>query len=86
MNEPPNPVSAGNNGPKGTPDDEARDWQIAQPETLPKPTVWPAVLALGACLLAAGVVTSWIVSLAGFIFFAAAGGGWIAAMRREEPE
>lgn len=58
-------------------------WQEPLPETLPKPTVWPVVLALGACLLAGGIVTSWIVSGAGFILFVIGCGGWIAEMRHQ---
>jgi len=53
------------------------------PETLPQPTAWPAVLAFGACLLAWGAVTSWIIALAGLVLFLLAAGGWIGRMRDE---
>jgi hypothetical protein len=61
-------------------------WRPPLPETLPKPTVQPAVLAFGACLLALGVVTSWIISGVGIVMFAIGIAGWIAEMRREQQE
>jgi hypothetical protein len=51
------------------------------PETLPKPTVWPAVLALGACFLAWGILTSWLFSAAGFVLFVTGCAGWVAELR-----
>jgi hypothetical protein len=51
---------------------------------LPAPTVWPAALATGATLLAAGVVTSWFVSLAGAVLMVAALVGWITLLLDEE--
>lgn len=51
---------------------------------LPAPTVWPAALATGATLLAAGLVTSWFVSLAGAVLMFAALVGWISLLLDEE--
>jgi hypothetical protein len=51
---------------------------------LPAPTVWPVALATGATLLAAGVVTSWFVSLAGAVLMVAALVGWITLLLDEE--
>jgi hypothetical protein len=42
------------------------------------------VQAFGACLIAWGVVTSWIISAVGLVIFAAGTGGWIARMRDEQ--
>lgn len=56
-------------------------WHAPLPESLPKPTVWPAVLALGACFLAWGILSSWLVSAAGGVLFAAGCAGWIADLR-----
>jgi hypothetical protein len=60
-------------------------WHKPLPEKLPEPTAWPAVLAIGACLLAFGVLTSWIISAAGLVIFAIGAGGWIGRMRDEQP-
>ncbi len=59
-------------------------WHAPLPERLPEPTAWPLVLALGACLMAWGVVTSWIVSGVGLLLFVAGTGGWVARMRHEQ--
>ncbi len=58
-------------------------WHEPLPVSLPKPTIWPLVLAFGACLLAWGVLTSWAISLVGLTLFATGLGGWIARMRDE---
>jgi hypothetical protein len=58
-------------------------WHPPLPERLPEPTVWPAVLAFGACLAAWGVVTSWVISVVGLVLFWAGVTGWIARMRHE---
>ena len=44
---------------------------------LPAPTAWPIVLALGICLLAAGVVTNLAFSLLGLILAVAGVRGWV---------
>ncbi|MGH9553150.1 MAG: hypothetical protein ACRD3W_27470 [Terriglobales bacterium] len=54
------------------------------PERLPRPTVWPATLALGSTLLAFGVVTSWIISLAGLGLFLLGAGGWFEELRNDQ--
>ena len=59
-------------------------WHAPLPEKLPEPTAWPMVQAFGACLMAWGVVTSWIISAVGLVIFAAGTGGWIARMRDEQ--
>lgn len=46
----------------------------------PAPTVWPAALATGVTLAAAGVVTSGIFIVAGAVLAAIALVGWIAQM------
>lgn len=52
------------------------------PETLPRPTVYPAVLAFGACFLAWGILTSWIISVAGLVIFILGCAGWAAELCR----
>lgn len=43
---------------------------------LPAPTAWPIVLALGITLLAAGMVTSWAISVLGFVLIVRSTVGW----------
>ena len=63
------------------------DWKVsgpkALPETLPPPTVWPITLSFGVTLLAFGVVTSSIMSVAGLIFFLFGAGGWVEDLRND---
>ena len=54
------------------------------PERLPPPTVWPVTLALGVALLAFGVVTHWVMSLAGLGFFLLGAGGWFEELRNDQ--
>lgn len=59
-------------------------WNSPQPESLPRPTAWPLVLALGASLIAWGIVTSWIISVIGLVLFGIGAGGWVAEMRYDQ--
>ena len=56
----------------------------AKPEKLPKPTYWPFFLAMGIMFLAWGLLTIWIISIAGLIVFTIALAGWINDLRHEE--
>lgn len=58
-------------------------WHAPLPEKLPRPTAFPAVVAMGATLLALGIETSWIVSCVGLAVFALGAGGWIRELRHE---
>lgn len=49
----------------------------------PAPTVWPSALAAGVTLAAAGVVTSWVLIVAGALLAVVALGGWILDMTKE---
>jgi hypothetical protein len=68
--------------------DDKSNWKIsgakALPERVPPPTVWPATVALGVTLLAFGVVTSWIMSLAGLVLFLFGVGGWVEDLRHDQ--
>jgi hypothetical protein len=59
------------------------DWHVPQPETLPEPSYWPFVLAVGIILTFWGVVTSFVISLVGIVVIAAALAGWIGELRHE---
>jgi len=47
---------------------------------LPRPTMWPAVMAAGITLLMAGLLLSLLFSLAGLLLFALALAGWIGEL------
>ena len=55
----------------------------AKPEVLPKPTYWPFFLALGLMFMGWGLLTTWIISVAGFIVFVISLIGWINIIRHE---
>ena len=59
------------------------DWNKARPEELPRPTWWPAVMALGITFIFWGVVTSYLITGVGLILFAMALAGWIGEIRYE---
>lgn len=50
---------------------------------IPPPTIWPATLALGTTGMAFGVVTHWILSLAGLFLFLLGAAGWIEDLRND---
>lgn len=53
-------------------------------EHLPTPTVWPAALATGATLAAAGLITSPLLLVFGGLLMAAALVGWVSILTSEE--
>lgn len=61
----------------------APDWSDPSPSEIPKPTYAPATLAFGLMLAAAGVVTSFWVSLAGLIMFVLGLANWIGELFHE---
>jgi hypothetical protein len=58
-------------------------WTKPQPEVLPRPTYWPAALALGIIFILGGTVSSFIVSITGFILLVISLAGWIGEIRHE---
>ena len=57
------------------------EWQRLPPEPLPKPTAWPATLALAITFLLWGLASSLIISGVGAVVFAVALTGWIGDIR-----
>lgn len=55
----------------------------ARPEKLPEPTYWPFFLALGLMFSGWGLLTTWYISVAGFIVFVISLIGWINILRHE---
>ncbi|MGZ3839978.1 MAG: hypothetical protein ACXVBP_14595 [Flavisolibacter sp.] len=47
------------------------------PELIPKPTYWPFMLAVSLLFMGWGVISYWIISLAGTLGFFIALRGWI---------
>ncbi len=64
--------------------DSRNGWTVPRPETLPAPTYWPVVLALGTTMILWGLVSSWMLSGVGLLLFALALSGWIGDIRHEE--
>jgi sensor domain CHASE-containing protein len=58
-------------------------WTRVPDEKIPRPTFWPAALALGTVLMFWGSVTSWIVAAVGLILLAVSVAGWLGEMRHE---
>jgi hypothetical protein len=55
-------------------------WSRPKPEHIPRPTYWPAVMAVGVTFMFWGVVTSFAVSVVGLLLFIIALAGWIGDM------
>src|SRR3981189_2603120 len=58
-------------------------WQVLPTEPLPRPTYFPAGLAMGATFIFWGLITTWVVWLVGVVLFIAALAGWITEIRHE---
>ncbi|HEX7366373.1 MAG TPA: hypothetical protein VF273_04710 [Pelobium sp.] len=56
---------------------------LAKPQKLPEPTYWPFFLAIGLVFLMWGIVTTWLISLAGFIVIVYTLVKWINILRNE---
>jgi hypothetical protein len=50
---------------------------------IPPPTIWPATVALGITGIAFGVVTHWILSMAGLFLFLLGAAGWIEDLKKD---
>jgi hypothetical protein len=58
-------------------------WVPLPHERLPRPTYFPAGLAMGTTFIFWGLITSWVVFLVGLGLFAAALAGWLTEIRHE---
>lgn len=65
------------------PDPAPHPWHLARPVRLPKPTYWPFMLALGLAFMFWGLLTTWIIGVAGLLVFGIALAGWITNLRHE---
>lgn len=55
----------------------------AKPERLPQPTYFPFFMALGLMFMGWGLLTTWIISIAGLVVFIISLIGWINILRHE---
>lgn len=63
---------------------EKISWHEPLPEKIPEPTYWPFLMAFGIVLVFWGLVSTWLISLAGVIIFAASLAGWIGDLIHEQ--
>lgn len=56
----------------------------AKPEKLPQPTYWPFFVAMGLLFMAWGLLTVWIITVAGLLVFVIALAAWINILRHEQ--
>ena len=61
-------------------------WKPLPEEPLPRPTFFPAGLAMGTTLVFWGMIASRVVILAGIGLFIAALAGWISEIRHERKQ
>jgi hypothetical protein len=71
---------SGNPAPGGAQD----GWSVPRPERIPRPTYWPAIMALAIAFMLFGVVTSWIFTGTGAAMFVLSLGKWIGELIRDE--
>jgi hypothetical protein len=59
-------------------------WQPPKPEMPAEPTYWPIILASGITFLAWGALTSYLLSILGFVLTVVAVINWIGDIRHEQ--
>lgn len=62
------------------------DWEPLPPEILPRPTYFPAGMAMGTTFIFWGLISSIVVLLVGVALFIAALAGWITEIRHERKQ
>lgn len=63
--------------------DDLKGWHEALPQQLPRPTYWPALLALGIALALLGPVTAMAITIVGVCLGGVSLAGWIAEMSHD---
>lgn len=76
-------ISNGPDATRPTPDSQG---STPLPESIPRATIWPAVLALGIVASVWGVLTSLYLTVAGVIVSIVGIGGWIREIMLENSE
>ena len=65
-------------------ENEQKEYTKALPETMPAPTYWPFVLAVSLLFVGWGLLTVWVMTLAGVIGMVIALSGWIKDLLYEQ--
>jgi len=63
---------------------ETEQYVTAKPEQMPPPTYWPFVLAVSLLFLGWGLLTTWVIAVAGGIGIVVAITGWIKDLLYEQ--
>lgn len=63
-----------------------QEYVKAKPEVLPEPTYMPFLLALSLLFIGWGLLSTWIISVAGFLGFCISLYGWIKALLHEQKD
>lgn len=79
----PKPVPSEHTGSRGPTSITHPGWTTAQPQSLLKPTYWPAVLALGIAFIMWGLTSSLVITIVGATLFILALINWIALLRHD---
>ncbi len=61
-------------------------WEPLPREQLPRPTYFPAGLAMGTTFIFWGLIASWVIVLTGIGLFTASLAGWITEIRHERKQ
>lgn len=64
-------------------DNEQVEWQEPRDMLIPRPTTWPLWVAFGITFILLGLITHWIVALAGVVLFGISIVGWMGEMIRD---
>ncbi|MEO6904217.1 MAG: hypothetical protein ABI315_13845 [Bacteroidia bacterium] len=59
------------------------EWEKAKPEKLPEPTYWPFFTAMGIAFVFWGLLSSWVILVAGLLIFIISLTRWINILRHE---
>ncbi len=80
-----NAPDSGGAGPSasGRHDPVPAGWTLLPAEHLPRPTFWPAGLALGITFVFWGLISSWVVGAVGWTLSAVSLAGWVRNLRHE---
>jgi hypothetical protein len=62
------------------------NWETLPPQRLPRPTYFPAGLAMGTAFIFWSLITSWVIGVVGISLFVAALAGWITEIRHERKQ
>jgi hypothetical protein len=72
--------------PTASPATRHANWKTLPPQRLPRPTYFPAGLAMGTMFIFWSLITSWVIGVVGISLFASALAGWITEIRHERKQ